>query len=148
MDDVSHTARHNAGLAPGRPQYDRHDNFQRIEVITGVARRRRWSSEEKARIVGESLLPGANVSEIARRHGVNPNQVFAWRRQFRSGDERTDASQEPGFAAVVVTETAPTVAAAKPGTIEVAVGRMVVRVDGPVDVATLHQVLETVRRLA
>jgi transposase-like protein len=54
---------------------------RRIEVITGVARRRRWSSDEKARIVAESLRPGANVSEVARRNGLSPQQLFAWRRE-------------------------------------------------------------------
>lgn len=55
--------------------------FRRIELITGSARRRQWSSDEKARIVSESLRPGANVSEVARRNGLSPNQLFAWRRQ-------------------------------------------------------------------
>lgn len=55
--------------------------FRRIELITGTARRRRWSSDEKARIVVESLRPGANVSEVARRNGLSPQQLFAWRRR-------------------------------------------------------------------
>ncbi len=54
----------------------------------GRARRRRrsWSEEEKRRIVAESLEPGASVSLVARRHDVNANQVFAWRRRFRDGE--------------------------------------------------------------
>jgi transposase len=55
--------------------------FRRIELITGSARRRRWSSDEKARIVVESLRPGANISEVARRNGLSPQQLFAWRRR-------------------------------------------------------------------
>jgi transposase len=55
--------------------------FRRIELITGAARRRRWSSDEKARIVVESLRPGANVSEVARRNGLSPQQLFGWRRE-------------------------------------------------------------------
>jgi transposase len=54
---------------------------RRIELITGAARRRRWSSDEKARIVVESLRPGANISEVARRNGLSPQQLFAWRRE-------------------------------------------------------------------
>lgn len=44
--------------------------IRRIEVITGKRRRRRWAGEEKARIVAESFEEGANISEVARRHGV------------------------------------------------------------------------------
>src|ERR1700733_9230276 len=53
---------------------------RRIELITGSGRRRRWSRADKARIVVESLEPGANVSEVARRNGLSPQQLFAWRR--------------------------------------------------------------------
>jgi transposase len=53
---------------------------RRIEVITGTGRRRRWSEGEKARIIIESLKPGANVSEVARRNGVSPQQLFGRRR--------------------------------------------------------------------
>jgi transposase len=56
---------------------------RRIELITGTGRRRQWSAEDKARIVVESLKPGANVSEVARRHGLSPQQLFGWRRQAR-----------------------------------------------------------------
>ena len=53
---------------------------EKMEVITSVQRRRRWSAAEKMRMVEESLEPGASVSLVARRHGVNPNQLFTWRR--------------------------------------------------------------------
>lgn len=56
---------------------------RRIELITGSERRRRWSEEDKARIVVESFAPGANVSEVARRNGLSPQQLFAWRREAR-----------------------------------------------------------------
>ena len=49
---------------------------QRIEVITGVERRRRWARQEKAAIVAESLAEGAGVSDVARRHGLRPKQLF------------------------------------------------------------------------
>src|ERR1700757_2258234 len=58
---------------------------RRIEVITGVERRRRWSAQEKMAIVAESLAEGAVVSEVARRHGVNPQQLFGWRARLRKG---------------------------------------------------------------
>jgi hypothetical protein len=59
-------------------------SVRRIELITGAGRRRGWSSDEKARIVMESLRPGANVSEVARRNGLSPQQLFAWRRKARA----------------------------------------------------------------
>ena len=58
--------------------------FRRVEVISGVARRRRWARSEKARIVAESYAPGASATAVAVRHGLHRNQIFAWRRQLRS----------------------------------------------------------------
>jgi transposase len=73
---------------------------RRIEVITGGGeRRRRWSDDEKARAVEESLAPGAVVSEVARRHGVTPQQLFSWRRAARRMAAASDAVP---FAPVVV----------------------------------------------
>ena len=57
------------------------DEYRRIELITGLSRRRRWTSEEKAQIVTESLLPGASVSAVARRHNVNRGLLTTWRRE-------------------------------------------------------------------
>ena len=61
------------------------DDYQRIELITGTARRRFWSAEEKLSIVEETLQPGASVSSVARRHGVAPNLVYRWRRLMKEG---------------------------------------------------------------
>jgi transposase len=60
-------------------------NKDRIEVITSVQRRRRWSAEEKVAIVQETYAPGMSVSMVARRHGVAPNMVFSWRRLYADG---------------------------------------------------------------
>ena len=59
--------------------------IERVEVITGVRRRRRWSADEKLRIIEESYRPGASVSAVARRHDLNANQLFTWRRLAREG---------------------------------------------------------------
>src|SRR3954465_2285252 len=56
---------------------------QRLELITESKRRRARSAREKAAIVAETFAPGANVSEIARRHGLNRGLLFTWRRQVR-----------------------------------------------------------------
>src|SRR5581483_294881 len=64
--------------------------FRRVEVLTGPGRRRRCSSEEKARIVAETLVAGARVSEVARRWQLCPQQVFGWRREAR-----VDVGEQP-----------------------------------------------------
>ena len=74
--------------------------YQRVEVITGRQRRRRWTAEEKARIVAESLEADANISDVARRHGVARGLLTIWRRQLSGGG----GGQEPvqSFAAVKI----------------------------------------------
>ena len=56
-----------------------------MEVLTGPERRRRWSAEEKLAMVRESFEPGKTVSMVARQHGVNPNQLFRWRKLHQDG---------------------------------------------------------------
>ena len=57
----------------------------RVEIITSVQRRRRWTASEKVQIVEETFEPGMTVSLVARRHGVAPNQLFTWRRLVAQG---------------------------------------------------------------
>src|SRR3954463_8100487 len=59
--------------------------FRRVEGLTGVPRRRRWSAAEKAAIVAESLAPEAVASTVALRYGLHRNQLYMWRRELRSG---------------------------------------------------------------
>jgi transposase len=61
-------------------------SFRRVEVLSGTPRRRRWSAEEKAAVVAASLAPGAVARQVALRHGVHPNQLYAWRRELASVD--------------------------------------------------------------
>src|ERR1700686_5872045 len=56
----------------------------RVEVLGGMERRPRWSHDDKMRIVEETLVPGAKVTEVARRNGVAASVVFTWRRQVRT----------------------------------------------------------------
>jgi len=53
------------------------------EILSGVERRRRWSEDEKARIIEESFTAGAKVSDVARKHGVSRGLIFAWRKEAR-----------------------------------------------------------------
>src|SRR5204862_8360478 len=73
-------------MANGMPDGRQEDgSYRRIEVITGQRRRRRWTVEEKARIVAESFEEGANISEVARRHGVARGLLTVWRHQVAAG---------------------------------------------------------------
>lgn len=53
--------------------------------VLGAERRRRWSAAEKVSMVRETYEPGMTVSLVARRHGINPNQLFHWRKLERIG---------------------------------------------------------------
>src|SRR5262249_21606827 len=69
-------------------------NFtNRVEIITSVQRRRRWTAPEKVRMVEETLEPGMTVSLVARRHGV-ANQLFTWRRLVAQGSLTAAGSGE------------------------------------------------------
>jgi transposase len=120
------------------------DSFRRIEVITGVGRRRRWTDEEKAWIVAESLDPATTSSAVARRYGLHASQLFVWRQQLAAPAVR----QAPGFVPVLVAEEDAATPAGMAGRIEIALGPAVVRVGTDVDAATLRRVLEVVRGLA
>jgi transposase len=102
----------------------------RVEIITSIERRRRWSPAEKQRLVA-ALEPGASVSSIAREAGIHPSQLYGWRRQLR-------ARQAIGFAAVQIAPEVSPGALAGPGAIEIefASGARM-RVMGAVDPATV-----------
>lgn len=81
--------------------------MQRIEVITGVKRRRAWSREEKRAILTESFEDGVVISEVARRYGLRPQQLFTWRNEFRKrGLARFQSNcatiEPPAFAPVMI----------------------------------------------
>ena len=120
------------------------DGFRRIEVITGVSRRRRWTAEEKAWIVAESLDPATTVSAVARRHGLHASQLFVWRQQLAALAVR----EAPAFVPVVVAEDGAVAPPEMAGRMEIALGPAVVRVGADVDAAALRRVLEVVRGLA
>jgi transposase len=163
MANASLDERHQAGT------------YRRIELITGDARRRVWTEEEKAQILAESFEPGAKVSDVARRHGMNRGLLWTWRHQARKrgpGGEQTfvpvrivDESAAPAAAtavgpSVVSVSAAPSVsasAAAAPdgvnarspsGTIEIEIGGARVRISGAVDTAILRQVLTQLGRMS
>jgi transposase len=108
----------------------------RIEVITTVQRRRRWSTAEKQRIVAASFERGAVASAVAREAGIHVSQLFRWRQELCHRDEAPAAT----FAAVTVSAepvSAPTLPA-PPGVIEIEfAGGTRLRITGTVDAAML-----------
>ena len=103
----------------------------RVEVITSVERRRRWSSAEKQQLVTASLEPGASVSAIAREAGIHPSQLYGWRRQL-------GVRPRIGFAPVRIAPEQTPAGQAGGGAIEIefATGARM-RITGAVDAATL-----------
>jgi transposase len=61
------------------------DTFSRVEVITGIGRRRRFTTEQKLAVVTETMQPGMSIGYVARRHGLSPSLVFRWRRFMANG---------------------------------------------------------------
>jgi transposase len=113
----------------------------RFEVITGPARRRRWSEDQKRAIVAESFAPGAVISDVARRADVSSGQIYRWRQELRG---------MAGFAQVLI---APAESAATNGepscaepAIEVEVGKVRVRIPGTIPAALAAAVVKALAR--
>lgn len=118
----------------------------RIEVIA-TGSRRRWSSEEKHRIVAEALSAPRNVSGAARRHGVSPAQVFTWCRLARAGKLPTVGVA--GFAPLLIAPETRGLGgwSATGGAMEIELsGGRRVRVDASVDATALRRVLDVLER--
>ena len=113
--------------------------------------RRFRSKAERRRIVEETLVSGASVSRIARAHGVNANQVFHWRKLYRTGQLDLEAAAA-GFLPVRIEsadlEAAPNVPrpAKAGGMIDVDLGHARVRIEGTVDPGCVRAALEALRR--
>jgi len=132
------------------------------EIISRVERRRKWSTEQKVKILAEALEPGATVSAVADRNGISRSQLYAWKKLAQAGGIpgiSLNAQQEPLFAPVRIEvarpSPAPPLAASaaqeqrRPGAIEIALtnGRRV-RVDEriePFRLARLIAALDEVR---
>jgi transposase len=108
---------------------------RRIEVITGTGRRRRFLDDDKARVVEETFAPGAVVSEVARRHGLSPQQLFGWRRQARQAAATRTDTDALRFVPAVVEAPSPARAVRRRGRnrnrrMDLASGIIEVEIDG------------------
>ena len=122
-----------------------------LEVLPvgGRSRRnRKWPDDMKARVVAETLLPGATVNEVARRHGVCANHVSSWRTLARKGRLVLPAPEDPvEFAALMVgsTENAPPADVGGEARPEIIAGAVVIRLEAG---ATADRIASVVRALA
>jgi len=129
---------------------------RRLEVITGTGRRRQFTADFKGRVVEETLVPGAVVSDVARRHGLSPQQVFTWRRQARQPAVSSD-STPPQFVPAVVDTALPSRPTRKRrrqqidqvertcGSIEVEIEGVTVRIGHGADAKTIAAVLRVLK---
>jgi transposase len=131
-------------LCPQRGLVDTQD--QELQVRAPGRKQRRRTIQERREIVEETLVAGTSVSRVARRHDVNANQVFYWRKLYREGqlggdrttqllpvkvrDDRTAKAEEGDGLAVRL------------GTLEIKLPKGTLRISGAVDVVALRAVLE------
>lgn len=119
-----------------------------------------YDPEFRQRLTLESCKPGVSVSKLAREHGINANMLFNWRRRYRERQKAAQATTATLIPVAVIetpcesvamiaapsaAEVVPSERQATPGTIEVRIGRAVIKVDGVVDGETLRTVLGSLR---
>jgi transposase len=121
---------------------------RRVEVITELGRRRRWSADAKAEIMLEALAPGAVVSEVARRHDVRPQQLFGWLREAR----KLPQEEPTRFVPVVIEAAATTAVTPKKrrrrgaqGGIEVEIDGVTVRIGRGAETRTVAAVIQALK---
>lgn len=122
---------------------------RRIELYNGDFGRRRWADELKARIVMESLVPGAVVTQVAQRHGCRAQQIHEWRRLARTGCLALPAPVDFGGAAPAFVPVIADVAASAASAcadLEVEIAGATVRVRGRPSIAALADVFTALRR--
>src|SRR5271154_3218823 len=120
----------------------------RIDIRTGVGRRRRWSDEVKGQVVTESYEPGVVGSEVARRHDITPQHLFGWRKAARAGRLVLPAAEPPMFVPVVTATGDPGTAGTvtrRAGSIAIEIAGAVVRAEPGVDLGWLRDVLRAVK---
>ncbi|NRQ16339.1 hypothetical protein BHMPCIPO_03599 [Ensifer sesbaniae] len=69
----------------------------RMEIISGVERRRRWSKEAKLEILAEADQPGVRIGDVARRHDIYPAQIRLWRKTLSHFEASPGAGRAPGL---------------------------------------------------
>jgi transposase len=123
---------------------------KRTEIRTGIVRRRRWTDEEKGRIIAEALMPGAVIADVARWHDLAPQHLSNWIKAAKQGRlvlpaEALPVSGAPMFVPVVADEQdKATNECSTP--IEIVIGSFVVRVPKGCDGRTLEVIARVLKR--
>jgi transposase len=123
----------------------------RLEVIEGPSGRRRRTKAERARIAAESMMPGATVADVARKHGTTRWQIYDWRKQIRKGNLVVPESIAalPIFAELVVDDSASAAPVAAAGSdLEIVVGDVVIRAGAGADEGQLTRAIRAARAAA
>ena len=120
-------------------------SVSRLDILEGLSGRRVRSEAERARIAAESLLPGAQVSEVARKHGATRWQIYDWRRRFRQRGMLPLCEASPPTFAPLVVEDALEERQAPAVKLEIAIGDVVLRTDTAIDADQLSRVIRAVR---
>jgi transposase len=120
-------------------------SYGRVEIRESAGRRRRWSAEEKARIVAASFAPGVSVSYVARQNDISPQHLFQWRRAARSGQLVLPLDDDLAFAPVVLDAGPGADAHGSHRGLEVAIAGAVVRVNGGTDMRLLSAVVRALK---
>ncbi|MDI2078320.1 transposase [Bradyrhizobium japonicum] len=127
---------------------------RRLEVFTGAGRRRKWSDEDKARIVAEIVASGDSVCSVARRYGLSPQQLFGWRRQLREAAGGHSREDEVQFVPAVVDAVVPAptvhrdrkaVRKADSGIIEIEVDGITIRAGRGADTAMIASIVQALK---
>lgn len=116
----------------------------RAEILGGVVRRRRWSDEEKGRIVAEAITPGAVISRIARRHEMTPQHLSNWIKAAKAGLLALPGEEGMAFVPVVAEQGGKPPAAVS--AIEIVIGAVLVRVPFGADAHMVETVLSVLAR--
>ena len=123
----------------------RRKTVERLEVMAGPTGRRSWPDAVKARIVVERFAAGVRVVDVARRHGVAPQQVTTWRRLARWGTLALPAESQLDFAALVLDEPPAPLSAKVPAPIEIEAGGVTVRLTGDCPAARVAEIAIALR---
>ena len=115
--------------------------YEAVQVRSGPGRRRRWTAEQKGRIVAESFAPGAQVSEVARTHGISPQHLFLWRKAAKDGRLVLPLDEGASFIPVLVEGPS------RSGGLELEMAGAVIRVSAETDMALLGAVVAALKAL-
>jgi transposase len=118
---------------------------RRRAEVTGVVRRRRWSDNEKGRIVAEAIAPGAVAADVARRHDLAPQHLWNWIRAAKEGRFALPGDEVPAFVPIGLLESGQA-QEVRSTAIEIVIGAVTVRVPAGVEAGDIEAVLRAVRR--